>query len=92
MVLNGIDRIGQYDAVLKGKRLGLITSISGVNNSLYSSIDILSEKYTLAALYSPEHGVRGNVAAGGIHIKTRILELWCIVFTAAIPNGLQTKC
>ena len=66
MVLNGIDRIGQYDAVLKGKRLGLITSISGVNNSLYSSIDILSEKYTLAALYSPEHGVRGNVAAGGI--------------------------
>ena len=66
MVLNGIDRIGQYDAVLKGKRLGLITSISGVNNSLCSSIDILSEKYTLAALYSPEHGVRGNVAAGGI--------------------------
>ena len=47
MVLNGIDRIGQYDAVLKGKRLGLITSISGVNNSLYSSIDILSENIHL---------------------------------------------
>lgn len=66
MVLNGIDRVGGYDNVFRGKRLGLITSVSGVDNRLRSSIDILSEKYTLAALYSPEHGVRGNVAAGGV--------------------------
>lgn len=66
MVSNGIDRIGQYDHVFRGKRLGLITSISGVDNRLCSTIDLLSEKYTLAALYSPEHGVRGDVAAGGV--------------------------
>lgn len=66
MVLNGIDRISEYDNVFRGKRLGLITSISGVNVKLRASIDILSEKYTLAALFSPEHGVRGNVEAGGV--------------------------
>lgn len=66
MVWNGIDRVDEYDKVFRGKRLGLITSVSGVDNKLRSSIDILSEKYTLAALYSPEHGVRGNVAAGGV--------------------------
>lgn len=66
MVNNGIDRIDQYDNVFRGKRLGLLTSISGVDRKLTSTIDILSEKYTLTALYSPEHGVRGNVEAGGV--------------------------
>lgn len=66
MVLNGIDRIGQYGDAFRGKRLGLITSISGVDTELRASIDVLSEKYTLAALFSPEHGVRGNVEAGGV--------------------------
>ena len=66
MVCNGIDRIAQYDRVFRGKRLGLITSISGVDQKMRSTIDLLSDKYTLSALYSPEHGVRGNVAAGGV--------------------------
>ena len=53
-------------APLKGKRVGLITNPSGVDNNLKSTIDILSEAegVTLAALYSPEHGVRGDVYAG----------------------------
>ena len=53
-------------APLKGKRVGLITNPSGVDNNLKSTIDILSEAegVTLAALYSPEHGVRGDIYAG----------------------------
>lgn len=65
MVRNGIDCIKQYDSLLKGKRLGLITSISGVDKNLVSAIDRLQENYYLTALFSPEHGVRGNVDAGG---------------------------
>lgn len=65
MVKNGIDRIKEYDKALAGKRLGLITSVSGVDCSLRSTIDILAQEYRLAALFSPEHGVRGNVDAGG---------------------------
>ena len=66
MVRNGIDCIEKYDALFQGKRLGLITSVSGVNRKLKSSIDILAERYEVRALFSPEHGVRGNVDAGGV--------------------------
>lgn len=64
MVKNGIDCIKQYDRVFKNKRLGLITSISGVDYMLNSSIEILQKSFGLAALFGPEHGVRGNVGAG----------------------------
>ena len=53
-------------APLQGKRVGLITNPTGVDNSLRSTIDILHEApgVTLAGLYAPEHGVRGDVHAG----------------------------
>lgn len=63
-VLNGIDNIASVDALLKGKRLGLITNPTGINKDLKSTIDILHENYNLTALYSPEHGVRGDAQAG----------------------------
>jgi uncharacterized protein YbbC (DUF1343 family) len=52
--------------VLKGKRIGLITNPTGVDNQLKSTIDILHEapSVQLVALYGPEHGVRGDVYAG----------------------------
>lgn len=65
MVKNGIDCVDRWHKVLEGKRLGLITSISGVDRHLNSTIDILHKKYRLTALFGPEHGVRGNVGAGG---------------------------
>ena len=65
MVLNGIDNIDEYAGWFAHKRLGLITSVSGVDKRLVSTIDILQDKFTLTALFSPEHGIRGNVDAGG---------------------------
>ncbi|MEA4950454.1 MAG: DUF1343 domain-containing protein, partial [Petrimonas sp.] len=52
--------------ILQGKRVGLITNPTGVDNNLKSTIDILHEApgVQLAALYGPEHGVRGDVHAG----------------------------
>lgn len=51
---------------LEGKRVGLITNPTGVDNELRSTIDILHEapNVNLMALYGPEHGVRGDVHAG----------------------------
>ena len=51
---------------LEGKRVGLITNPTGVDNLLKSTIDILHEapNVRLVALYGPEHGVRGNAHAG----------------------------
>lgn len=52
---------------LKGKRVGLVTNPSGVDRDLRSTIDILYDApgVELVALYGPEHGVRGDVYAGG---------------------------
>ncbi len=54
-----------FDA-LKGKRIGLITNPTGVDNSLKATIDILNEApgVKLMALFAPEHGVRGDISAG----------------------------
>lgn len=52
---------------LKGKRVGLITNPTGVDRNLKSTIDILFQapNVNLVALFSPEHGIRGNITAGG---------------------------
>ncbi len=51
---------------LQGKRVGLVTNPSGIDNNLKSTVDILHEApgVKLVALFGPEHGVRGNAHAG----------------------------
>ncbi len=53
--------------ILKGKNVGLVTNPSGVDHYFRSTIDILYEapEVNLVALFGPEHGVRGDVYAGG---------------------------
>lgn len=53
-------------AGLQGKRVGLITNPTGVDNHLKSTVDILAEApgIKLNGLFAPEHGVRGDVHAG----------------------------
>ncbi|MFR0676924.1 exo-beta-N-acetylmuramidase NamZ domain-containing protein [Dysgonomonas mossii] len=52
--------------ILEGKRVGLITNPTGVDNNMISTIDILHEakNVQLVALFAPEHGVRGDAHAG----------------------------
>jgi uncharacterized protein YbbC (DUF1343 family) len=54
--------------LLQGKRVGLITNPTGVDRQLRATIDILfaAKGVSLVALYGPEHGVRGDYAAGDI--------------------------
>ena len=67
-VRSGIEvlRDREFDC-LQGLRVGLVTNPSGVDSNLKSTIDILFEapQVNLVALYGPEHGVRGDVYAGG---------------------------
>jgi uncharacterized protein YbbC (DUF1343 family) len=58
----------QHFKCLEGKRVGLITNPTGVDNQLKSDIDILFEapNVKLVALFGPEHGVRGNAHAGDV--------------------------
>lgn len=54
--------------ILEGKRVGLITNPTGVDNNMKSTIDILNEapNVNLVALFAPEHGVRGDAHAGDL--------------------------
>ncbi len=51
---------------LANKHIGLITNPTGINRSFESTIDILhsAPNVHLKAMYSPEHGVRGDYSAG----------------------------
>ena len=51
---------------LEGKRVGLITNPTGVDNNMKSTIDILhqAKNIRLISLFAPEHGVRGDAHAG----------------------------
>lgn len=56
---------------LHGKKVGLITNTTGVNYNLTQNIDLMHNhpSFKLSALYGPEHGVRGDYAAGD-HVDT----------------------
>jgi uncharacterized protein YbbC (DUF1343 family) len=66
-VKTGIDVLQKSNfEILQGKTIGLITNPTGVNKTLESTIDLLhaAPDVELKALYSPEHGIRGDHAAG----------------------------
>ncbi|QDP41383.1 exo-beta-N-acetylmuramidase NamZ family protein [Radiobacillus deserti] len=52
--------------LIEGKRVGLITNPTGVDQDLNSIVDRLHKDpdVELTALYGPEHGVRGSAQAG----------------------------
>jgi uncharacterized protein YbbC (DUF1343 family)/CubicO group peptidase (beta-lactamase class C family) len=63
-VLNGIDVLKRDGfRKLKGRRIGLVTNQTGVDRDGRSTIDLLhqAEGVQLVALFSPEHGIRGEV-------------------------------
>ncbi|MDA1478103.1 exo-beta-N-acetylmuramidase NamZ family protein [Bacillus changyiensis] len=65
-VLPGIEMLMNNKRFLTNKRIGLITNPTGVDSHLTSSIDLLHQDpdIKLAALFGPEHGVRGDTQAG----------------------------
>lgn len=53
-----------YQAILKGKQVGLITNQTGIDSKGVSIIDLFKQNaqsggYTLAVLFAPEHGLNG---------------------------------
>lgn len=48
----------------KSASVGIITNPTAITHDGTPSFEILRQKYTLSAMFSPEHGVRGNLQAG----------------------------
>ncbi len=66
MVQYGIDRIEEYRGLLSEGRVALVTSVTGRSSGNVSTIDLLNGACKLTALLGPEHGVRGDQAAGAL--------------------------
>jgi uncharacterized protein YbbC (DUF1343 family) len=69
--LTGLDLLERDGfAPLKGKRVGIITNHSSVDANGKNAVDALyeSKEFTLAAIFSPEHGFRGS-EEGGVTIN-----------------------
>jgi uncharacterized protein YbbC (DUF1343 family) len=65
----GIDVLSQENfQLLEGKRVGLITNQTGVDSTGRTTIDLLHEakNVKLVALFSPEHGIRGQLEQSNI--------------------------
>jgi len=63
----GIDVLQKNNfSLLTGKRVGLITNQTGVNSKLESTLDLFkrAKNFKLTAVFSPEHGLKGLIAAG----------------------------
>jgi len=75
-VVTGLDVLAEGKfAALRGKRVGLVTNHTGRDRAGKSAVDLLFEAQgvSLAALFSPEHGLRGlsdDVVASGKDERT----------------------
>ena len=65
MVLYGADRVQEYRDIFEG-RVALLTGPSGRTSDNRPTIDVLKECCNLQLLLAPEHGVRGDKAAGAL--------------------------
>ena len=68
MVTIGIDRIEEapYRSLLKDRRIGLVTNASGLSPRYgwRGTVEVMAPRYTVTALFAPEHGVRGVLGPG----------------------------
>lgn len=64
IVWNGIDVLPHLETrPLRGKRVGLVTNHTGMNRDRVPTLDLLwkDPEVNLKALFSPEHGIRGEL-------------------------------
>jgi len=95
--LNGIDVLKRDNfALLKDKRLGLITNHTGRDRDGNSAIDLLSKApdVKLVALFSPEHGIRGALDQSNISNSTDEktgLPIYSLYGDTKAPTGEMLK-
>jgi uncharacterized protein YbbC (DUF1343 family) len=87
----GIEQKSAYHDLLKDKRIGLISNPTGCDHEFTSTIDILRSNYHLVSLFSPEHGIRGDLQAG-VKLDTYTDEITgCTVYSLYGDTKKPTK-
>lgn len=73
-VIVGAESTKEYFPLLKGKRIAVMSNHTGMVNEKEHLVDILvKNKFNVVAIFSPEHGFRGNADAGE-HVSSSIDE------------------
>lgn len=64
MVTCGIDRLEEFSRLFRGKRLGMVTSVSALAGDGRAAYLAFHEKFPLTCLFSPEHGLHARFGNG----------------------------
>lgn len=64
-IVTGAQQLEEYLPMLKGKRVGLVANQTSLVGRVHLVDTLLKEGVNIRAIYSPEHGFRGNSQAGG---------------------------
>lgn len=95
-VLTGIDvLVRDKFAPLRGLRVGLITNHTGADSRRRRTIDLLAkaEGVTLAAIFSPEHGIAGKLdeKVGDTKDEPTGLAVWSLYGESRTPKPEQLE-
>ncbi len=63
-VIPGDEQTSEYFPILKGKRIAIFSNHTGMVGNKHVLDILLENKFNVAAIFSPEHGFRGDADAG----------------------------
>jgi Uncharacterized protein conserved in bacteria len=64
-IVTGAQQLEEYLPMLKGKRVGLVANQTSLVGRVHLVDTLIKEGVNIRAIYSPEHGFRGESQAGG---------------------------
>ena len=72
-VIVGAEATGEYFPMLKGKRIAVMSNHTGMVGNEHLVDLLVKNKFNVVAIFSPEHGFRGNADAGE-HVSSSVDE------------------
>ena len=73
LVITGAEQTKAYLPILKNKRVALFSNHTGMVGNKHTLDVLLENKINVVAIFSPEHGFRGNADAGE-HVSSSVDE------------------
>ena len=70
-VILGDEQTSEYFPILKGKRIAIFSNHTGMIGDKHLLDILLENKFNVVAIFSPEHGFRGNADAGE-HVSSSV--------------------
>ena len=63
-VIMGAEQTSEYFPILKGKRIAIFSNHTGMVGDKHLLDVLIENKFDVVAIFSPEHGFRGDADAG----------------------------